>query len=105
MPVFPAADDPNVRYFDLSPDGTLLAFTDVEPVTNRLNIFVTTWPDMRERQQVTTEGGVWPRFSTDSRRVFYRSGGRADQYGCHSRRAQGRGHHDERRCQPGHRSS
>ena len=81
VPVFPAADDPNVRYFELSPDGTLLAFTDVEPVSNRLNIFVTTWPEMRERQQVTTEGGVWPRFSTDSRRVFYRSGGRATSTG------------------------
>jgi serine/threonine-protein kinase len=81
VPVFPAASDPNVRYFDLSPDGTLLAFTDIEPVNNRLNIFVTTWPDMRERQQVTTEGGVWPRFSKDSRRVFYRSGGRATSAG------------------------
>jgi serine/threonine-protein kinase len=81
VPVFPATDDPNVRHFDLSPDGTLLAFTDIEPVTNRLNIFVTTWPDMRERQQVTTEGGVWPRFSKDSRRVFYRSGGRATSAG------------------------
>ena len=67
--------------FDLSPDGTLLAFTDVEPVSNRLNIFVTTWPDLRERQQVTTEGGAWPRFSKDSRRVFYTSGGRATSTG------------------------
>ena len=81
MPVFPAADDPNVRYFDLSPDGKLLAFTDIEPVNNRLNIFVTTWPDMRERQQVTTEGGVLPRFSKDSRRVFYRSGSRTTSAG------------------------
>ena len=75
-PVFPQADDPSVRYFDLSPDGTLLAFTDVEPVNNLYNIYVTTWPDLRERQQVTTEGGAWPRFSKDSRRVFYTTEGR-----------------------------
>jgi Tol biopolymer transport system component len=81
VPVFPAAADPNVRYFELSPDGTLLAFTDIEPVSNRLNIFVTDWPNMRERQQVTSEGGVAPRFSRDSRRVFYRSGGRATSTG------------------------
>ena len=92
--VFPAADDPNVRFFELSPDGTLLAFTDIEPVSNRLNIFVTTWPEMRERQQVTTEGGDWPRFSRDSRRVFYTERRPRGQYGCYSRRAQGRGHHD-----------
>jgi len=81
VPVFPAANDPNARYFDLSPDGKLLAFTDVEPVNNRLNIFVTTWPDMKERQQITTEGGVWPQFSKDSRRVFYRTGGRTTSAG------------------------
>ena len=81
VPVFPPADDSNVRYFELSPDGTLLAFTDIEPLNNRFNIFVTTWPGMRERQQVTTEGGVWPRFSRDSRRVFYRSGGRTTSAG------------------------
>ena len=81
VPVFPGTDDPSVRYFDLSPDGTLLAFTDVEPVSNRFNIFVTTWPDLRERQQVTTEGGTWPRFSSDSRRLFYASGGRATATG------------------------
>ena len=81
VPVFPGTDDPSVRFFDLSPDGTLLAFTDIERVNNRLNIFVTTWPDMRERQQVTTEGGTWPRFSRDSRRVFYASGGRATSTG------------------------
>ena len=81
VPVFPASNDPNARYFDLSPDGKLLAFTDIEPVNNRFNIFVTTWPDMNERQQITTESGVWPRFSKDSRRVFYRSGGRASDAG------------------------
>jgi hypothetical protein len=74
VPVFPAADDPSSRHFELSPDGTLLAFTDVEPVTRRYNIFITTWPDLRERQQVTTDGAGRPRFSSDSRRVFYPSG-------------------------------
>jgi hypothetical protein len=80
-PVFPAADDPNARHFDLSPDGRLLAFTDSEPVNNRLNIFVTTWPDLRERQQVTIEGGTWPRFSGGGRRLFYAGGGRTTSVG------------------------
>jgi Tol biopolymer transport system component len=81
VPVFPRADDPNARYFDLSPDGTLLAFTDMEPVNNRLNIFVTSWPGLGERRQVTTEGGTWPRFSHDGRRLFYASGGRTASSG------------------------
>jgi hypothetical protein len=76
-PVFSAADDPSVRYFDLSPDGSLLAFVDIEPVSNRLDVFVTTWPDLTERVQVTTAGGTWPRFSRDSRELFHASGGRA----------------------------
>jgi hypothetical protein len=76
VPVFSAGDDPNVRYFDLSPDGKLLAFTTIERVDGRNNVFVTTWPDLRERQQVTTEGGTWPRFSRDGRQLFYSSGGR-----------------------------
>jgi Tol biopolymer transport system component len=74
--VFPAADDPSAEHFDLSPDGKLLAFTGRAPANNQLNVFVTTWPDLRERQQVTTEGGTWPRFSKDSRRLFYGSRGR-----------------------------
>jgi Tol biopolymer transport system component len=80
-PVFPGPDEPSARYFELSPDGKLLAFADVEPVTNRLNIFVTTWPDARERQQVTTEGGTWPRFARDSRRLFFMTGGRTTTTG------------------------
>ena len=94
VPVFPAADDPNVRYFDLSPDGTLLAFTDIEPVNNRLNIFVTTWPGMRERQQVTTEGGVLAALFARQPPGVLPERRPHNQCGCHSRRAQGRGPHD-----------
>jgi dipeptidyl aminopeptidase/acylaminoacyl peptidase len=75
-PVFPAGHDPNVRYFDLSPDGKLLAFTEMDRVDGRHNIFVTRWPDLQERQQVTTEGATSPRFSKDSRQLFYVGGGR-----------------------------
>jgi tRNA A-37 threonylcarbamoyl transferase component Bud32 len=75
-PVFPAGHDPNVRYFDLSPDNRLLAFTEMDRVDGRHNIFVTKWPDLQERQQVTTEGATSPRFSKDSRQLFYVGGGR-----------------------------
>jgi hypothetical protein len=40
---------------------------------------------MEERQQITTAGGVFPRFSADSRQVFYRTGGRTGRR-CHSGR-------------------
>jgi dipeptidyl aminopeptidase/acylaminoacyl peptidase len=76
VPVFSGADNPNVRFFELSPDGKLLVFSDSERVTGRHNLFVTTWPDLRVRQQLTTEGGTWPRFSRDSGRLFYATGSR-----------------------------
>ena len=38
--VFAGADEPFVRWFDLSPDGTLLAFTRTDPTTGQLELFV-----------------------------------------------------------------
>ena len=74
--VFPASDEVSVRYFELSPDARLLAFARLEPGTNQLNVFVTTYPDLKERQQVSTDGGSRPVFSTDSRRLYFLAGGR-----------------------------
>jgi len=74
-PVFPGADEPAVRNFALSPDGHLLAFTVVDAATTRLSVFVTTYPDLRERRQITS-GGAAPRFSRDGRELFFVSGTR-----------------------------
>ncbi len=71
-PVFPANPEPKVRWFDVSPDGRLLAFTDGDPL--QTNVFVTTLPDLRERRQVTSSGGRQPRFSRDGKELLYVSG-------------------------------
>ena len=75
-PVFPADDEPMVRSFDLSPDGRLLAIASSQPDTQQINITVMTYPDLRERRQVTSNGGTQPRFSRDGRELFYASGSR-----------------------------
>jgi hypothetical protein len=71
-PIFPGNPEPRVRWFDVSPDGRLLAFTDGSP--QQTNVFVTTLPDLRERRQVTSSGGRQPRFSRDGKELFYVSG-------------------------------
>ncbi len=75
-PVFPTDDDPAIRSFDLSPDGRLLAISTSAPEVQQLNILLTTFPDLRERRQVTSDGGTQPKFSRDGRALFYTSGTR-----------------------------
>ena len=75
-PVFPADDEPMVRSFDLSPDGQLLAIASTQPNTQQLNITVMTYPELRERGQVTSNGGTQPRFSRDGHELFFASGAR-----------------------------
>jgi serine/threonine-protein kinase len=71
--VFPANAEPTVRWFDVSPDGHLLAFTD-RRLTDGPDIFVATLPDLRERRQVTSNGGSLPKFSRDGKSLWYFSG-------------------------------
>jgi hypothetical protein len=73
--VFPGADEPAVRTFDLSPDGHTLAFAAMGRSTSQLSVFVTTYPDLRQRLEVTAAGTA-PRFSRDGRELFYLRGGR-----------------------------
>jgi hypothetical protein len=73
--VFPGADEPAVRTFDLSPDGHTLAFAAMGRGTSRLSVFMTTYPDLRQRLEVTAAGSA-PRFSRDGRELFYLRGGR-----------------------------
>ena len=71
--LFPANVEPTVPWFDVSPDGQLLAFTDRRG-TDGPNIFVTTLPDLRERRQVTSNGGSRPKFTRDGKSLWYFSG-------------------------------
>jgi hypothetical protein len=71
--LFPANAQPTVRWFDVSPDGKLLAFTD-RSRNDRPDVFVTTLPDLRERRQVTSNGGGRPTFSRDGTSLWYISG-------------------------------
>ena len=68
--LFPANGEPGVRFFDVSPDGRLLAFTDVSG-NGPQNVFVTTLPDLRERRQVTSNGGSRPKFASDGKALWY----------------------------------
>jgi hypothetical protein len=69
QPVFPG-DDPSVRGFDLSPDGTLLAYSAAQ-VDGQINLFLTTYPAVTGRWRVTTGGGTQPRFSRDGRELYF----------------------------------
>jgi hypothetical protein len=69
-PVFPDSAQPNVHWFNVSPDGRLLAFAE-RSGNAAPNIFVTTLPDLRERRQVTSTGGSRPRFSADGKSLWY----------------------------------
>jgi serine/threonine-protein kinase len=77
-PVFAGNNEPSIRWFDLSPDGHLLAYCPRQDDTQQLNLFVTTYPDMGERRQITSEGGTQPKFSHDGTELFYLSGTRTE---------------------------
>ena len=80
-PLFPGTDQSSMGTFDLSADGHLLAFTTVDPVTGQEDIFVTTYPELRQRLQVTSQGGTQPHFSHDGRLLFYLTGTRTPAAG------------------------
>jgi hypothetical protein len=62
--------DPNISAFDLSPDGSTLAYSVIE-ADSRLNSFLTDFPGGSRQVQVTTTGGGRPRFSGDGGALFY----------------------------------
>ena len=66
----------HVRSFDLSPDGSLLAY-DASDETTRSNVYLTAFPEATLRRQVTITGGTNPRFSPDGRDLFFLSGGQS----------------------------
>jgi dipeptidyl aminopeptidase/acylaminoacyl peptidase len=71
-PLFEGEHQPNVRDFDISSDGRLLAYAAVGP-NRRLEIYLTALVDVRA-QRLVHEGGNLPRFSRDGSHLFYMTG-------------------------------
>ncbi len=73
--LFPGDDEPNVNWFDLAPDASVLVYAMNQP-GGQSNIFLTQFPSGAGRWQVTIDGGTLPRFSRDGREIFYLTGSR-----------------------------
>jgi Tol biopolymer transport system component len=67
----------SVQSFDLSPDGTLLAYAAREE-TIQLNVYVMAFPSGTPRRQVTSSGGTTPQFSPDGRELYFLTGSRSE---------------------------
>jgi serine/threonine-protein kinase len=52
-----------------SPDGAWIAFESDE--TGRSEVYVSTFPDLKRRWQVSTEGGVGPRWSRATKELYF----------------------------------
>ena len=57
------------RVAAISPDGQWIAYMSDE--TGRLEVYVQRFPDLGERQQISTDGGVDPLWSPDGRTLYY----------------------------------
>lgn len=62
----------NEREGVISPDGRWLAFTSDE--SGRLEMYVTTFPKIGRRWQVSNNGGVHPQWRRDGRELYYLQG-------------------------------
>jgi Periplasmic component of the Tol biopolymer transport system len=69
-PLLPAEDESDVGWFDVSADGTLLAY-EAKQQDQQLNVWITDVPNGTSRWQVTTGGGRLPRFGRDGRELFH----------------------------------
>jgi len=61
-------------YAEFSPDGRWLAYVSNE--TGRHEVYVTSFPDRGQTLAVSRDGGNFPAWSRDGRRLFYRSADR-----------------------------
>ena len=62
--------DPDIGSFDISPDGSVLAYSASE-ADGRLNTFLTDFPAASRQVQMTTRGGARAQFSADGSAIFY----------------------------------
>jgi Tol biopolymer transport system component len=56
----------------ISPDSRAVAYTSTQ--SGRAEIVVATWPQLQNRRVVSTSGGATPRWSRDSKELFYWQG-------------------------------
>ena len=65
-------DDPVVAEFGpaLSPDGQWIAYVTTETDV-RFEVYVQRFPDLGEKQQISINGGLEPRWSPDGRALYY----------------------------------
>ena len=75
--MFDDAPQPDVRNFDVSSDGRLLAYVVLQP-NRRGDIYLTALDDLRARHLVH-EGDSRPRFAHDNGQLFFLSGGEDEQ--------------------------
>jgi hypothetical protein len=65
----------NYVFPDISPDGKHIVFEDVGQIgVDDSNIFVARFPGGDDRQQVSLNGGSWPRWSPDGEKVVWLEG-------------------------------
>jgi len=64
-------DDANFTQYpgQLSPDGRWIAYASNE--SGQTEVYIASFPDLRNRVRVSTDGGSWPRWSRDGREVYF----------------------------------
>ena len=66
----PLFESNSAAYFgNISSNGKFIAYTTTE--TGRFEVFISTYPDLTGKWQVSTEGGRIPRWSRDGKELFY----------------------------------
>ncbi len=69
---FPLVEGPRIECCGaFSPDGRFLAYSSDE--SGRYEVYVVPYPATGRRWQVSTQGGVWPRWRSDGREVLYQA--------------------------------
>lgn len=56
----------------ISPDGRNVAFA--SDASGRFEVYVARWPSLAQRTAVSTRGGLFPRWSRDSKELFFWQG-------------------------------
>jgi eukaryotic-like serine/threonine-protein kinase len=62
----------NETHGQISPDGKWIAYTS-DATRNRREVYVKSFPSLSGEWQISNNGGDWPRWSRDSKELFYHS--------------------------------
>jgi serine/threonine-protein kinase len=65
----------NELHAEFSPDGRLIAYESGE-AGGQTEVYVRPYPEINPRRKVSTNGGMWPRWSKDGKELFYGVGGK-----------------------------